>query len=44
MVILKQEGVEELSNLAGLQYISFKDRIENAFYDFGRVLKREGLY
>jgi hypothetical protein len=44
VVILKQEGVEELSNLAGLQYISFKDRVENALYDFGRVLKREGLY
>jgi predicted nucleotide-binding protein len=43
VVILKQEGVEELTNLAGLQYISFKDRIENAFYDLGKVLKREGL-
>jgi hypothetical protein len=43
VVILKQDGVEELSNLAGLQYISFKDRIEQSFYDLGKVLKREGL-
>ena len=43
VVILKQDGVEELTNLAGLQYISFKDRIEQAFYDLGKVLKREGL-
>jgi predicted nucleotide-binding protein len=44
VVILKQDGVEELTNLAGLQYISFKDRIEHAFYDLGKVLKHEGLY
>lgn len=44
VVILKQERVEELTNLAGLQYISFKDRIEHSFYDLGRVLKREGLH
>jgi len=44
VVILKQEGVEELTNLAGLQYISFKDRLEQAFYDLGKVLKREGLH
>jgi predicted nucleotide-binding protein len=43
VVILKQNGVEELTNLAGLQYISFKDRIEEAFYDLGKALQREGL-
>jgi predicted nucleotide-binding protein len=43
VVILKQDGVEEVSNLAGLQYISFGDRIEHAFYDLGKKLKREGL-
>lgn len=43
VVILKQDGVEELSNLAGLQYVSFKDRIEQSFYDLGKFLKREGL-
>jgi predicted nucleotide-binding protein len=43
VVILKQDTVEELSNLAGLQYIPFKDRIEQSFYDLDRVLKREGL-
>jgi predicted nucleotide-binding protein len=44
VVILKQEGVEELTNLGGLQYVSFKDRIEHSFYDLGKVLKREGLH
>ena len=43
VVILKQDGVEELTNLGGLQYLSFKDRIEQSFYDLGKVLKREGL-
>lgn len=43
VVILKQDTVEDLTNLAGLQYISFRDRIEQSFYDLGRVLKREGM-
>lgn len=44
VVILKQEGLEEFTNLAGLQYISFKERIEPALYDLGKVLQREGLH
>jgi predicted nucleotide-binding protein len=44
VVILKQEGVEEPSNLAGLQYISFpENKIEKAFYELQAVLKRERL-
>ena len=44
VVILKQEGVAEPSNLAGLQYISFpENRIEKAFYELQKVLKREGI-
>jgi predicted nucleotide-binding protein len=44
VVILKQEGVVEPSNLAGLQFISFlENRIQKAFYELQCVLKREGL-
>ena len=44
VAILKQEGVEEPSNLAGLQFISFPhNRIEKAFYELQGALKREGL-
>jgi len=44
VVILKQDGVEEPSNLAGLQYISFpENKIEKAFYELQAVLKRERL-
>jgi predicted nucleotide-binding protein len=43
-VILKQEGVQDLSNLAGLQYIEFSgDNIEQTFYELQRVLRREGV-
>lgn len=43
-VLLKQEGLEDLSNVAGLQYIGFQgDRIDQTFYELQRVLKREGL-
>jgi predicted nucleotide-binding protein len=43
-VLLRQDGIEEFSNVAGLQYISFvDDKIEQTFYDLQRVLKREGL-
>lgn len=42
-ILLVQDGVEEFSNVAGLQHISFSgDRIEQAFYEVRRVLKREG--
>jgi len=43
-VLLRQEGLEEFTNVAGLQYISFSgDQIEQTFYELQRVLKREGL-
>ena len=41
-VLLVQDGIEEFSNVAGLQYIPFsEDKIEQAFYELQRVLKRE---
>lgn len=44
VAILKQEGVEEPSNLAGSQYISFPgSRIEKGYYELQAALKREGL-
>ena len=43
-VMLIQKGLEEFSNVAGLQYIEFEqDKIEGAFYELQRALKREGL-
>jgi hypothetical protein len=43
-VLLRQEGVEEFSNVAGLQYVSFNgDRIDQTFWELQRVLKREGI-
>lgn len=43
-VLLLQEGVEDFSNVAGLQYIPFTgERIEGTFYELQRVLKREGV-
>lgn len=43
-VLLLQEGTEEFTNVAGLQYIPFAgDRIEATFYELGRVLRREGV-
>lgn len=42
VALLQQRGVEEFSNLAGLQVIPFHDdQIEAAFYELGRMLKRE---
>lgn len=42
-VLLVQEGVDAFSNVAGLQHIPFSgDKIEQAFYELQRVLKREG--
>lgn len=44
VVLLIQDGIEEFSNIAGLQYIPFSnDKIEQTFYELHRVLKREGL-
>jgi predicted nucleotide-binding protein len=43
-VILKQEGLEDFSNVDGIQYIPFGgDNIEQTFYELRRVLKREGV-
>lgn len=44
VALLQQEGIEEFSNVAGLQVIPFpKERIEAAFYELDRMLKREGM-
>lgn len=44
VVLLKQEGTEEFSNVAGLQYISFSDNsIEQAFYHLERYLRKANL-
>ena len=43
-ILLVQDGVENFSNLAGLQHISFTgDRIEQSFWELQRVLKKQGL-
>lgn len=44
VIILKQDSVEEFSNIAGLQYIPFSgDNIEQTFYELQRKLKKSGL-
>lgn len=44
VIILKQEGLEEFSNIAGLQYISFTgDNIEQCFYELQRKFKKLGI-
>ncbi|MBL0273600.1 MAG: nucleotide-binding protein [Chitinophagaceae bacterium] len=44
VIILKQEGVEEFTNIAGLQYIPFSsDNIEQCFYELQRKLKKIGM-
>jgi predicted nucleotide-binding protein len=44
VIILKQEGIEEFSNIAGLQYIPFSgDNIEQCFYELQRKLKKLGM-
>jgi len=44
VVILKQNGTEDFSNLAGLQYLSFtEDNIEQTFYELQRKLMKSGL-
>jgi predicted nucleotide-binding protein len=43
-ILLRQEKVEDFSNVAGLQYIPFiGNQIEQTFYELQRVLQREGL-
>jgi predicted nucleotide-binding protein len=41
-ILLVQKGLEEFSNVDGLQHISFDaDKIEHTFFELQRVLKRE---
>jgi predicted nucleotide-binding protein len=41
-VLLVQEGIEEFSNVAGLQHIPFEgENVEQTFYELHRVLRRE---
>lgn len=43
-VILKHDGLEDFTNVEGLQYIGFsEDKIEQTFYELEKVLKREGM-
>ncbi|MDB4951830.1 MAG: hypothetical protein JWM27_4479 [Gemmatimonadetes bacterium] len=43
-VLLVEEGIEEFSNIDGLQQIRFTgDGIQQTFYELGRVLRREGI-
>jgi predicted nucleotide-binding protein len=43
-IVLRQEGLEDFSNVDGLQYIGFTgDKIDQTFYELTRVLKREGI-
>jgi predicted nucleotide-binding protein len=44
VIILKQEGIEEFSNIAGLQYIPFSNNnIEQTFYELQRKFKKLGM-
>jgi len=44
VIILKQEGIEEFTNISGLQYIPFSgDNIEQCFYELQRKFKKLGL-
>jgi predicted nucleotide-binding protein len=44
VIILKQQDVEEFTNIAGLQYIPFLgDAIEQTFYELQRKFKKLGL-
>ncbi len=44
VIILKQDGLEEFTNIAGLQYIPFSgDNIEQCFYELQRKFKKLGM-
>ncbi|WON93649.1 nucleotide-binding protein [Sphingobacterium sp. UGAL515B_05] len=44
VIILKQGGLEEFTNIAGLQYIPFSDEnIEQSFYELQRKFKKLGM-
>ena len=40
VLIFQQEGIEEFSNIAGLQTVRFKDKPEDGFYDLQRAVER----
>ncbi|WP_367864383.1 TIR domain-containing protein [Pedobacter sp. WC2423] len=44
VIILKEDNIEEFSNISGLQYISFaKNNIEQTFYELQRKFKKMGM-
>ena len=44
VIILKQDNIEEFSNISGLQYIPFSgNNVEQTFYEMQRCLKKIGL-
>ena len=44
-VLLKQDGIKFDTNFAGLQHITFSgSKIEQAFYELDKMLKREKIY
>jgi predicted nucleotide-binding protein len=44
VIILKQDGLEEFSNISGIQYIPFSnDNIEQSFYELQRTFKKFGM-
>ena len=44
VILLKQNGTQEFTNVAGLQYIPFtNENIEQTFYELNRKLKKLGL-
>jgi hypothetical protein len=40
VILLQQLGTEDFSNIAGLQTIRFSDRVEEAFYDLDRAVRK----
>lgn len=40
VILIEQDGIEEPSNLAGLLTIRFHSKVEESFYELGRVLRK----
>lgn len=40
VILLQQTGTEDFSNIAGLQTVRFNDRVEEAFYDLDRAVRK----
>lgn len=40
VVLLQQTGTEDFSNIAGLQTVRFSERVEEAFYDLDRAVRK----